>query len=143
MSLDSIIQRPARTLPPGATCAEAAQVMRDDNIGSIIVARGKEPLGIVTDRDLAVRVVAEGRLPADVNVESVMSMHPAFLAKQRTLDDVITTMRQLGVRRLPVVDESGNLEGILSLDDVLILLARQLSDLAEAVRAGLGTRPST
>jgi CBS domain-containing protein len=111
--------------------------MRDENIGAVVVAREAEPLGIVTDRDLAVRIVAEGRIPDDVTLESIMTTHPAFLARHRTLDDVLATMRQLGVRRLPVVDASGNLDGILSLDDVLVLLARQVGELAEAVRAEL------
>lgn len=140
MSLDAIVQRPARTLPPTASCAEAARMMRDENIGAVVVANGNEPVGIVTDRDLAVRVVAEQRSPEDVQLSSVMSTHPAFLAKRRTLDEVISTMRQLGVRRLPVVDDAGNLDGILSLDDVLMLLARQLGEIGEAVRSELGSR---
>jgi CBS domain-containing protein len=137
MSLEPIIRRPARTLPPTATCAAAARLMRDENIGAVVVAREADPLGIVTDRDLAVRIVAEGRVPEDVTLESIMTTHPAFLARHRTLDDVLATMRQLGVRRLPIVDASGNLDGILSLDDVLMLLARQVGDLAEAVRSEL------
>jgi len=138
MSLDAIIQRPARTLPPTATCADAARLMRDENVGAVVVANGREPVGIVTDRDLAVRVVAEQRAPADVPLASIMSTHPAFLARRRTLDEVIATMRQLGVRRLPVVDDAGNLDGVLSLDDVLMLLSRQLGELGEAVREELG-----
>jgi CBS domain-containing protein len=138
MSLDAIVQRPARTLPPNATCAEAACLMRDENVGAVIVANGREPVGIVTDRDLAVRVVAEQRAPGDVLLGAVMSTHPAFLAKRRNLDEVISTMRQLGVRRLPVVDDAGNIDGILSLDDVLMLLARQLGEIGEAVRSELG-----
>jgi CBS domain-containing protein len=112
--------------------------MRDENVGAVVVANGREPIGIVTDRDLAVRVVAEQRAASDVPLASIMSTHPAFLATRRTLDEVISTMRQLGVRRLPVVDDAGNLDGILSLDDVLMLLARELGELGEAVRAELG-----
>jgi CBS domain-containing protein len=138
MSLDAIVRRPARTLSPQASCVDAARMMRDENVGAIVVANGKEPVGIVTDRDLVVRVIAERRAPSDVSLASVMSTEPAFLAKRRTLDEVIATMRQLGVRRLPVVDDAGNLDGVLSLDDVLMLLARQLGELGEAVRVELG-----
>ena len=138
MSLDAIVQRPARTLPPTASCTDAARLMRDENVGAVVVANGREPIGIVTDRDLAVRVVAEQRAASDVPLASIMSTHPAFVATRRTLDEVISTMRQLGVRRLPVVDDAGNLDGILSLDDVLMLLARELGELGEAVRAELG-----
>jgi CBS domain-containing protein len=137
MSLDSIIRRPARTLSPTATCADAARLMRDENIGAVVVAERDEPLGVVTDRDLAVRIVAEERAPSEVTLGSVMSTHPAFVAKRRTLDDVIATMRQLGIRRLPVVDESGRLDGIISMDDLLMLFARQVGELGEVVRAEL------
>ena len=59
--------------------------MRDENIGAIVVAEGAEPLGIVTDRDVALRVVAEGRAGADVTLRSIMTRHPAFVFRHRTL----------------------------------------------------------
>jgi CBS domain-containing protein len=108
--------------------------MRSSNIGSIIVARDGAPLGVLTDRDLAIRVIAEARNPADVRVDEVMSPYPIYLSSRRTLDEAIQTMRDLGVRRLPVVDAAGRLEGIVSMDDILAQLARQIGQLGEAVQ---------
>lgn len=116
--------------------------MRDKNIGAVVIAQADEPLGIVTDRDLVIRVLAEDRPPQEIELGSIMSTHPAFLARHRTLDDAIAAMRQYRIRRLPVVDESGNLDGILSLDDLLMLLGRQFGEIGEAVREELAAPTS-
>jgi CBS domain-containing protein len=137
MSIDSLLRRPVCTLPPDALCREAAQLMRDEGVGCVVVAERGRPLGIVTDRDLAVRVIAAGRAPEKTLLRDVMSGEPVFLASERGLDQVLATMRQQHVRRIPVVDAEGRLEGVLALDDLLPLLADQLGDLAEAIRGEL------
>jgi CBS domain-containing protein len=134
MSIEELVNRNVETLPPSATCVDAARVMRSRNVGSVIVANDKEPLGVLTDRDLAVRVVAESRDPAKVRLEQVMSPYLIFLSVRRSLDDAIATMRDLGVRRLPVVNENGHLAGIVSMDDILARIARQVGQLGEAVQ---------
>jgi len=134
MPIEQLIRRPARTLPPDASCADAAVVMRDENIGAVVVSDAGRPLGVVTDRDLAVRVIAPGRDPQRVRLREVMSGDPIFLSGERGLDQVIQTMRDLGIRRVPVVDADGKLRGLVSMDDLLVLLASQLGDLAQALR---------
>jgi CBS domain-containing protein len=91
----------------------------------------------VTDRDLVLRVMAAGREAGKTRLREVMSAQPVFLAKERGFDQLLATMRQQGVRRVPVVDEAGRLEGVVSLDDLLPLLADQLGELAEAIRGEL------
>lgn len=137
MSIESLLRRPVCMLPPEATCQEAAQVMRDEGVGSVVVAEEARPLGIVTDRDLVLRVMAAGREAGKTRLREVMSAQPVFLAKERGFDQLLATMRQQGVRRVPVVDEAGRLEGVVSLDDLLPLLADQLGELAEAIRGEL------
>jgi CBS domain-containing protein len=137
VSIESLLRRPVCTLPPEATCQEAAQVMRDEGVGSVVVAEEARPLGIVTDRDLVLRVMAAGREAGKTRLREVMSAQPVFLAKERGFDQLLATMRQQGVRRVPVVDEAGRLEGVVSLDDLLPLLADQLGELAEAIRGEL------
>jgi CBS domain-containing protein len=137
MSIDALLRRPVCTLPPDALCREAAELMRDEGVGCLVVAEQGRPLGIVTDRDLAVRVIAAGRAPEKTLLRDVMSGEPVFLARERGLDQVLATMRQQHVRRIPVVDAEGRLEGVLALDDLLPLLADQLGDLAEAIRGEL------
>ena len=137
MSIDSLLHRPVCTLPPEAPCREAAQLMRDEGVGCVVVAENQRPLGIVTDRDLVVRVIATGRDPDKTLVRDAMSGEPVFLADERSLDQVLATMRQQRVRRIPIVDSEGRLEGVLALDDLLPLLADQLGALAEAIRSEL------
>jgi CBS domain-containing protein len=134
MDIDDLIRRPVHKLPPDATCQEAASLMRDENIGSVVVAEDGEPLGVVTDRDLVVRVIAAGESADKLCLRDVMSGEPIFLGDVRELDQVIATMREEGIRRMPIVDEEGQIEGLVSLDDLLLLLAEQLGSLAEVVR---------
>jgi CBS domain-containing protein len=140
MSIDQVMRRPVQTLPPEATCAECAKLMREQAIGAVVVEQDGAPLGVVTDRDLVVRVMAEQRNPTTVKLRDVMSRYPAFLSSRRTLDEAVTTMRDLGVRRLPIVDEAGRLAGMLSMDDVLMLIARQIGEVGEAIRTELTPR---
>lgn len=129
--------KPVETLAPSASCLEAAKLMRSRNIGSVVVASDGEPLGVVTDRDLTIRVLAEGRDAGTLRLEQVMSPQPIFLSVRRSLDEAIAVMRDLGVRRLPVINERGHLVGIVSMDDILARIARQLGQLGEAVQREL------
>lgn len=134
MSLDELIHRLPETLRPDATCTAAARLMREANVGAVVVAEGTKPLGLVTDRDLAVRVVAEGRDPQQVRLAEVMSGEPIFLSERRSVASVIAVMRDLAIRRVMVVDEGGDLIGVISLDDLLMRTAEDLGGLAETIR---------
>jgi CBS domain-containing protein len=138
--LEDLIRRPVQTLPPGAPCAEAARVMRDENIGTVVVADGRKPLGLVTDRDLTVRVLASGEDADKLPLSAVMSGEPIFLSERRSIAAVLRVMRDLSIRRVMVVDESGDLQGLISLDDLVMLLAEQLGDVAEAIRGEIAAR---
>jgi CBS domain-containing protein/mannose-6-phosphate isomerase-like protein (cupin superfamily) len=135
-SLKNVL-RPVQTLGPDDSCLDAAQLMRSENIGSVVIARDGEPLGLVTDRDLAMRVLADAQDPVVVRLSEIMSPHPVFISVKRSLDEAIITMRELGVRRLPVVDERGHLAGIVSLDDMLMRIGRQVGQLSECVQREL------
>ena len=139
MPVETLLRRPVYTLPGDASCREAAELLRDAGVGCVVVAEDERPLGIVTDRDLVVRVMAPGRDPEKTRLREVMSGDPVFLANGRGLDEVFATMRQQRVRRIPVVDAAGRLEGVVALDDLLPLLSDQLGDLAQAIRGALQT----
>jgi len=141
MSLDELIQRAPETLPPEASCARAARLMRDANVGAVVVAEGAKPLGLVTDRDLAVRVIAEGRDAHAVPVCEIMSGDPIFLSGRRGVASVIAVMRDLAIRRVMVVDDEGSLVGVVAMDDLLMKLAVELGGLAEAIRKEVATPP--
>jgi len=134
MPIDQLLRRSVKTLPPNATCQEAAALMRDENVGAIVVAEERRPLGVVTDRDLVVRVVAPGEDATRVLVRDVMTGEPIFVSGERSLEQAIAAMRDLAIRRVPIVDAEGLLRGLVSMDDLLVLLAEQFSDLAHTIR---------
>jgi signal-transduction protein with cAMP-binding, CBS, and nucleotidyltransferase domain len=119
------------------SCAQAARLMRENHVGSLVVVAQAGtpvmPIGMITDRDLAVGVMALG-LDADRTVvEAVMRPRIALVRDTDGLGRAVTLMRAEGVRRLPVVDADGNLVGILAADDLIELFADELAGLAAMI----------
>ena len=116
---------------------EAALIMREYHVGDVIVVRkleGKQvPVGILTDRDIALEIVAKGTDPESVSVGDAMSFDLTTVQEDDDLMHAIEVMRDKGVRRLPVVDVEERLVGIMTVDDVLDLLSEILIDLAHLV----------
>jgi CBS domain-containing protein len=98
--------------------AYAAKMMRDEDVGIAPIVEGDRLVGVLTDRDIAVRVVAEGRDPEQVKVTEVASSDLVTLDPQQDLDEALRLMARHQVRRLPVVEEDGRLVGILAQADV-------------------------
>lgn len=121
----------------GTSVQEAAKLMRRYHVGDLVVTDrtdGKrKPVGIVTDRDIVIEVVAQGLDPAQLSVEDIMSQDLAVVGEREGLFETIRIMRAKGVRRLPVVDSKGTLAGIVAVDDLVELLAEELSELAKLV----------
>ena len=118
---------------------EAAQLMRRDHVGCLVVVDetpgGRVPAGLVTDRDIVTAVVAKGVDPRTLRVEDVMSAPPFTAREDESTLDLLRTMRGKGVRRLPVVNAQGVLVGLVTLDDLLGILAEQMRAVAFAVEA--------
>lgn len=134
MSIEGLLKRPVETLSPDASCGDAARQMRDCNVGAVVIQDEGRPLGVITDRDLAVRLVAAQLDPEETSIREVMSGDPVFLSRERSVDQLIAAMRDLAIRRVPIVDADGMLEGLVSMDDLVILLAEQLGSIANAIR---------
>lgn len=119
------------------TLTEAASLMRDRHVGSLVVIvdrlSERVPVGMITDRDITVGVVAKGLDPRALTVGEVMATELTTVREQDHVEDVVRLMRQRGVRRVPVLTRSGALAGLLSLDDVLDVLAEQLQDMVHTV----------
>ena len=117
---------------------EAAQLMRQHHVGDLVVVdenKGiKVPVGIITDRDLVVEIMATGLDPTAITVGDVMRPELAVVKEDAGLYESIQYMRSIGVRRLPVVNANGGLVGILTLDDMLELLAEEMTTLAKLVK---------
>jgi CBS domain-containing protein len=117
---------------------EAARRMRDLHVGTLVVVDEHDgrriPVGVLTDRDLVVRVLSHDARNFDaLVVDNVMTTQLVTAREEESLPDVLKKMRSFGIRRLPIVNDAGGLEGILSFDDLIDLLAEELSDLSNLV----------
>lgn len=120
------------------TVADAAKLMRQHHVGSLVVVEdinaGKRvPVGIVTDRDAVVEVMATGLDPNTITVGDIMDQELVTARESEGVLETMQIMRYKGVRRLPIVGKSGELIGIVSIDDLLEVMAEELSELAKIV----------
>ena len=106
------------SLPPDASATEAARQMRDHDTGALLVVEGQDLRGIVTDRDIVVRAIAEGRDPGSTKVGEIASKDLITVDPQQELAEALRLMAQYQVRRLPVVEEDGRLAGIVAQADI-------------------------
>ncbi|HET6370188.1 MAG TPA: CBS domain-containing protein [Nitrospiria bacterium] len=119
------------------TVADAAKKMSDNSVGTIIVVdRQAVPVGMITDRDITVRVVAEGKDPTSTRINEAMSEDPIVLNEERGIFEAVKTMCEQGVRRVPIVDGEGKLSGILSLDDLIMIFGEEMASIAGVVAYG-------
>jgi CBS domain-containing protein len=118
-SIREIMTADPRTVETGATVADAAREMRDGDVGSVVVVENGGVAGIVTDRDIAVRVVAQGLDPDATRVSEVATMRPVTLTVDQSVDDAIRLVREQNVRRI-IVLQDGRAAGIVSLGDLAI-----------------------
>jgi CBS domain-containing protein len=119
------------------TIVEAARLMREKHVGDVVVVEERAgerfPVGIMTDRDIVVQLVAAGIALDAVSIGDAMSFELVTAREEDGLLDTIRQMQSTGVRRLPVVDGRGALVGILSIDDLLELISEQLSGLVTVI----------
>ena len=115
------------------TIGAVARRMRDARVGCVIVTEADRPIGILTDRDIVVRVVAEGVDPERARVESIMTRDATMLLRTAGISAATRTMRDLGVRRLPIVDDDGRITGIVTADNLTELFASGLSDVTRGI----------
>ena len=139
--IGEICSKPVVTTTPTASVRDAARIMRQKKVGAIIVTNGTRAAGIVTDRDIAVTVVADGRDPSTVTVGDIMQRDLTVIPAEKGLMDAAKTFAAKGVRRLPVVDRKGKVMGIVTLDDLLMVLGDEMGHVASALQRGLG-RPA-
>ncbi|BEL10607.1 CBS domain-containing protein [Actinoplanes sichuanensis] len=108
-------------LPEDTPLDEAAQVMSDQGIGDVVVTQGPTMAGIVTDRDIVVRAIAEKLSPATTTLGAIATRELLMIEQSATVEEAVQAMRERGVRRLLVCDADRKLVGILSLSDIALL----------------------
>jgi CBS domain-containing protein len=138
MPISEVCNREVVIAQPGDTVLEAALLMRQHHVGDVVIVEdrgGKRvPVGIVTDRDLVVEIMAPQLDPATITVGDIMAPDLVTVKEYAGLYEAIELMHSRGVRRLPVVDVNGGLAGILALDDLVELLADEMAALAKLVK---------
>ena len=131
MLVREFLRKAPVTVPPQCSLEEAARLMGDRGVGALLVTSGGKVVGIVTDRDIAVRGVgAGGPLPATVG--DVMTEHPVTVEGSADVFEAYRALRAAGVRRLPVL-EAGELGGIVTVDDLLVALVLELAAVVSPV----------
>lgn len=119
-SVADVMTRRVVYLPGDTMLDEAAQAMRDQGIGDVVVTNGPTISGLVTDRDIVVRAIAEDLQPRTTTLATVASHELIMVEQSATVDEAVQAMRERGIRRLLVCDADRKLVGILSLSDVAL-----------------------
>jgi CBS domain-containing protein len=139
MNVGTICQRLVFTVRRSEEVISAAQIMREKHVGYLVVVEpdssGKLlcPVGVLSDRDIVITVVARDVSPKALQVGDIMSVNPVTVGESSSIEEALQAMRQFGIRRLPVVGQRGELVGILAADDVLRVLAGDTQDVVAAI----------
>lgn len=133
MSLGNLCRREIICVDPRTTVKEAAKLMEEKNVGSTIVVQERKPIGILTDRDILLRVMNRGLDPEKTSVDEVMTKQIVTLKEDMGLFEALQKVKGKGIRRFPIVDSNGNLQGIMTLDDIFYLLGKEMSDVASII----------
>ena len=122
---------------PNMSIGEAARLMRQEHVGSLVVVSDAEQkkivVGMLTDRDIALAAVAPEQLSEMLRVADIMSKNLVLIRPEDSMHAALGLMRRYGIRRLPVTDEDGTLTGIVTLDDLLDILAEELQGLVQVI----------
>ena len=133
--LREIGKRDVATIDHEASLGDAARLMRECHMGSVVVVREQEgktiPIGILTDRDIVMSTTALGISPFDFLVADVMTEEVVTVQTNAPLTQVIELMKGHGIKRIPLVDEVGQLAGIITVADVIAFLSRELQALSQ------------
>lgn len=138
MAMAAYCLRRVEAIGPEETARAAAQRMQASGVGCLVVTEAGRPVGVVTDRDLALKVLRDDRDAAALPVRDVMESPVVTVRAGASLGEAVRTLRQSARRSLVVVDERQAAVGVFAADDLLRLIATELGDLGEALRVQLG-----
>ncbi|WP_435363325.1 CBS domain-containing protein [Haloarchaeobius sp. DYHT-AS-18] len=113
---------------------DLAKTMKNKAVGSVVIHQNEEPIGIVTDRDIALKVVAEGKDPKTTTANDVMEKNIASVDASIGVRELCAEMKEHSVRRMPVT-ENGKIAGFVTLDDLVVLIDQEMNDLSEVIKS--------
>ena len=137
MLVGAIMSRKPVTVGRDHTVLHVARVMREKEVGAVIVVDGRgRPIGICTDRDVTMRAFLQGGNPGEIPVDRIMSKPVTAVAEGTLIFDLLRLMARKGIRRAPVVDaQDQKVVGLVSVDDIILLLTTELANVAEVLGA--------
>jgi CBS domain-containing protein len=142
MSLQKFCERPVVTVSLEQNIVEACRLMREKNVGCLVAVEGEKLRGILTDRDITLKVTAEKKDPQQTKVRDIMTANPTRIVVSKTLHDLTALMHTHHVRRVPIMDGADKVLGMVTLDDLLILLGQELADIGQGVSGALFRQPT-
>jgi CBS domain-containing protein len=134
MSLKKLMTEDITSLPSTATVLDAAKFMTDMNVGSVIVTEDDSPTGLITDRDVVAKVIAQGKDSNTTKISEIMVTPVVSIVEEEDIVDATQLMSHHGIRRLPVTNSGGKLVGVVSLDDVLVMLGEEMQNIATTLK---------
>ncbi|MEM3364465.1 MAG: CBS domain-containing protein [Candidatus Micrarchaeia archaeon] len=138
MRVSDLMRKEVVVIPDYATVRDAAIKMRDKDIGSVVIVKDNHGIGILTDRDIVVRVVSSMKDPEMILVREIMSKNIISIDMDASINDAAALMVKHSIKKLPVTDKSGNLVGILTYTDLLRAYPSYVEVLREIVLANTG-----
>jgi CBS domain-containing protein len=136
MSLENFCRKPVVKILPEKSVAEACRVMEENNIGCLIVENDDKLCGIITDRDIALKVAGALRDPQKTAVKEIMTADPIRISVDKDLHHLTSLMHAFHVRRVPIVNGHDTIVGIITLDDIIALLANEMSAIGKTISDG-------
>ena len=133
MSLHQFCRKPVVKILPEGSIADACRLMEENDVGCIIVEGDGKLVGIITDRDVALKVAGTARDPLTTRVDEVMSPDPIRISVDRDVRSLTALLHAYHVRRIPIVDSFNEVLGIVTLDDLIGLLGDKMSEIGKAI----------
>jgi len=119
---------------PDTPAVEVARIMGEKNVGSVVIVTGdNRPVGVITDRDLTIRVMAQEKNPGEVRAEDIQTRDVITFQDSMGIYEAIQKMTAEGIRRMPVVDDTGRLIGIVTMDDIIRMLGEEMAAIAKNI----------
>lgn len=139
MKVGEYCKRAVVSIDDDADALAAAKLMRQEHVGFLVVYKAgdelRKPVGVLTDRDLVLAVMARDVSPQSVTVQDVMTRQPLIASEHDELSDMLQAMRMAGIRRVPVTDTRGALSGIMAIDDAIDVVTGLMCDIAGSIKS--------
>jgi CBS domain-containing protein len=133
MSLQQFCRKPVVKVTPDQNIADTCRLMEDRNVGCIVVERAGKLAGMITDRDIALKVTGAALDPLTTTVEQIMSPDPIRISVDKDLRGLIALLHAYHVRRIPIVDSFDEVLGIVAMDDLISLIGGEMSEIGKAI----------